>query len=219
MNRPPIAPQLVRGGLVLVHPRSGQPLQVIALQYNPDSITRSLQAKAMPEAQSTDHSTALRLRGPAVETIRVEAELDATDQLEAPGENDTVAREGLAPALSRIERLVNPTVAQLLATDRLASQGTLEIVPMETPLVVFVWSANRVVPVRITELGITEEAFDTRLNPIRAKVTLGLRVLTVDDLGFDHPGGVLHIAAMRTRERLAAQAPPASLSTLGLTRL
>ena len=40
-------------------------------------------------------------------------------------------------------------------------------------------------PVRFTELSITEEAFDPTLNPIRAKVSLGLRVLTIDDLGFD----------------------------------
>ena len=44
-------------------------------------------------------------------------------------------------------------------------------------------------PVRITEFSITEEAFDPKLNPIRAKVSLGMRVLTVDDLGFDHKGG------------------------------
>ena len=43
------------------------------------------------------------------------------------------------------------------------------------------------VPVRLTDFSITEEAFDTMLNPIRAKVSLGMRVLTVDDLGFAPP--------------------------------
>ena len=63
--------------------------------------------------------------------------------------------------------------------------GTLEIVPAEAPLTLFVWSKNRMLPVRITEFSITEEAFDPALNPIRAKVSLGLRVLSVNDLGFD----------------------------------
>ena len=62
---------------------------------------------------------------------------------------------------------------------------------METPLTLFVWSKNRIVPVRITDFSITEEAFDTVLNPIRAKISLGMRVLSVDDLGFQHKGGAL----------------------------
>ena len=71
----------------------------------------------------------------------------------------------------------------------MANAGTLEIIPLEQPLTLFVWSKNRVVPVRLTDFSITEEAFDPNLNPIRAKVSLGMRVLNVDDLGFAHPGG------------------------------
>jgi hypothetical protein len=86
----------------------------------------------------------------------------------------------------------------------LASLGTIEIIPAEAPLTLFVWSAQRVLPVRITELSVTEEAFDPALNPIRAKVTLGMRVLTVDDLGFTHRGGSLFMAYVRAKERLVA---------------
>src|SRR5450432_3522525 len=57
------------------------------------------------------------------------------------------------------------------------------------PLTLFVWSKSRVVPVRVFDFSVTEEAFDPNLNPIRAKISLGLRVLNVDDLGFSHPGG------------------------------
>src|SRR5258708_18395367 len=84
---------------------------------------------------------------------------------------------------------VNPTVETLLAEDAMANAGTLEIIPLEQPLTLFVWSASRVIPVRLTEFSITEEAFDPNLNPIRAKVSLGMRVLSEDDLGFDPPGG------------------------------
>lgn len=217
MTRSPIAPKVLRAGLVLIDPITRRPLRVIALQYNPESLSRTLAPKGM--ADERDRSTALRLRGPAIETIRIEASLDAADFLDAPGEHPTVAREGLGPVLSVFESLVNPTSQQLLDNDRRAGEGTLEIVPMETPLPVFVWGVNRVVPVRITELSMTEQAFDTRLNPIRARVTLGMRVLGVDDVGFTHPAGALQIAALRTRERLAALATQAPLSALGVTRI
>jgi hypothetical protein len=123
----------------------------------------------------------LRLKGPPVETLTLEAELDATDQLEVS--DRTAAEFGIHPQLAALESLVYPTSAQLLANDALAVGGTLEIAPMEAPLTLFIWSKNRIVPVRVTEFSVTEEAFDPALNPIRAKVSLGLRVLSVDDLG------------------------------------
>jgi len=85
--------------------------------------------------------------------------------------------------------------------------------------VLFVWSANRVVPVRVTELSITEEAFDPLLNPIRAKVSLGLRVMSTDDLGFDHKGGNAFLSYLRAREALAGKTGTATLQQLGLDRL
>jgi len=90
---------------------------------------------------------------------------------------------------------------------------------METPLALFVWSQRRIVPVRITEFSVTEEAFDVALNPIRVKVSLGMRVLSVDDLGFQHKGGGLFMSYLQQKEQLAAQSAGAVLRTLGLTRI
>ncbi len=213
----PIAPLLIRGGIVQIDPRSGNPIRTIVLQYNPHTVTRSFQVKGVGE--SADRSEALRLRGPAVETIKLEAELDATDQLETPDEHPAVAKNGLGPALAVLEGMVNPTAAQLNAVNELAGRGTLEIAPMETPLPLFVWGPNRVVPVRVTELSITEEAFDARLNPIRAKVSLGLRVLSVDDLGFAHRGGGLFMSSLGAREALARLNPDGTSAQLGNPRL
>jgi hypothetical protein len=81
---------------------------------------------------------------------------------------------------------------------------------------VFVWSKNRVVPVRITEFSVMEELFDTALNPIRAKVSLGLRVLSINDLDFSSRGGSLFMVYQQRRERLAAMAPAGQLTTLGI---
>ena len=78
------------------------------------------------------------------------------------------------------------------------------------------WSKQRIVPVRLTELSITEEAFDVALNPIQAKVSLSLRVLSVDDLGFDHTGGGLFIKYLQQKEALAGEAASGVLSTFGI---
>jgi 3-polyprenyl-4-hydroxybenzoate decarboxylase len=83
-------------------------------------------------------------------------------------------------------------------------------------LTLFVWSKSRVVPVRITDFSITEEAFDTQLNPIRAKVSLGMRVLNIDDLGFQHPGGHYFMAYLSNKESLATKAKSVALNVLGL---
>lgn len=189
---------------------------VIALQYNPETLTRTLQIQAVSGGQDGVRVDALRLRGPAVETIKVEAELDATDQLEFPNQFPLAVQLGLQPQLAQLEMLVNPTVETLNSDNTLANSGALEIIPLEQPLTLFVWSKSRVVPVRLTDFSVTEEMFDPSLNPIRAKVSLGMRVLNVDDLGFDHPGGHIFLTYLSNKEQMAAQAGSAALTVLGL---
>ena len=111
---------------------------------------------------------------------------------------------------------MQPTSASLQANDALSRSGVLEVLPLQAPLTLLVWGKNRILPVRVTDLSITEEAFDVNLNPIRAKVSLGLRVLSVDDLGFDHRGGTLFMGYLRSREAMAASGGSAALSTLGI---
>jgi hypothetical protein len=212
----PLSPRLVKGGIVTLDPDTAALESVIALQYNPDSLSRTLQIQAVQGAQDGTRVDALRLRGPAVETIKIEAELDATDQLEFPDKFPVAAQLGLHPQLAQLEMLINPTVETLMADDSMANSGTLEIIPLEQPLTLFVWSKMRVVPVRLTDFSITEEAFDPNLNPIRAKVNLGMRVLSVDDLGFSHPGGHMFMSYLTNKEQLAAKATSVALSVLGL---
>jgi len=212
----PISPRLIKGGIVTLDPDTTVIQGVIALQYNPDTLTRTLQIQSLPGGSDGVRVDALRLRGPAIETIKFEAELDAADQLEFPQTFPLATQFGLHPQLAQLEMLVNPTVETLLADDAMANAGTLEIIPLEQPLTLFVWSNSRVIPVRLTEFSITEEAFDQHLNPIRAKVGLGMRVLSVDDLGFSHPGGHIFLSYLTNKESLAAKATSAALTTLGL---
>ncbi|MGN6813311.1 MAG: hypothetical protein ACTHMP_20785 [Thermomicrobiales bacterium] len=217
----PGAPRLVRGGIVLIDPDTSRVLRIIALQYNPDSLTRTLQAQGIG-GEPGDRLEALRLKGPPVETIKIEVEIDATDQLEFPDKNQqnrTVAQLGLFPQLAALETIVYPPTSQLLDNDNQASIGAIEIAPVEAPLTLFVWSKNRLLPVRLTDFSITEEAFDTALNPIRARVSLGMRVLTVNDLGFAHRGGTLFLLYQQQKERLAGLSQNADLGALGISSI
>lgn len=211
----PGSPQLLKGGIVLLDPDTGMPVQTIVLQYNPDTLTRTLQLQGIgPEPG--DRLEALRLKAPPLETIKLEAEIDATDQMEVATPTSTVAQLGIYPQLAALEIMVYPSVQQLLDNDSQSQMGVLEIAPMEAPLSLFIWSQMRVLPVRLTEFSITEEAFDPNLNPIRAKVSLGMRVLTVNDLGFAHKGGSLFMTYLQQKGQLATKSPQGTLSALGL---
>ena len=212
----PRSPRILKAGIVLLNATSSAIDRIISLQYNPGSLSRSLKGQAIENA---NHSEALRLKGTPVETYTLEAEIDATDQLEFPEQNPEVQENGLAPMLSALESMVYPKSSDLLSNNALSSSGNLEIVPSEGPLILFIWSKNRVVPVKLTNFGVTEEAFDTKLNPILAKVSLGMQVLTVNDLGYDSKGGNLYMAYHQQKEQLATKFKPGILSTLGLTNI
>lgn len=208
------SPQILKAGLVLLDPFSFAVRRIIALQYNPDQLTRTLQVMAAG-AEAGDRSEALRLKGPAVETFKLEAELDATDQLEFPDANAAAVEVGLFPQLALLESIVSPTSDAISRTENLLRRGAFEVAPMESPLTLFVWSAQRVLPVRVTEFSVTEEAFDTALNPIHAKVSLSLRSLTVNDLPVDHRGAEFYLSYLRTKESLAARAGQGTRTQLG----
>jgi hypothetical protein len=194
-----VSPLLRKGALLSLDATTGIPLGAIMLQYNPDSITRSLKPQSVGE--EPDRSEILRLKGPPIETIKCDVEIDATDQLAAS--DPTTVRLGIQPQLSALELLVYPSSAVLIANEVLSLLGTIEILPMESALTVFAWSTTRITPVRITDLEITEEAFDPQLNPIRAKVSVGMRVLNVNDVGFLTPAGALYLIYQTGKEAMA----------------
>lgn len=212
----PGSPKLLRAGLVVADSTTLAIQRIISMQYNPDSLSRSLAIRGAT-GDAGDRLDALRLTGPPVETIKIEADLDAADQLEFPNQFPIAVQLGLHPQLASLETLIYPSSAQIQSDNNLAMGGTIEIAPAEAPLLLFVWSASRVVPVRITEFSVTEEAFDVNLNPIRAKVSLGMRVLSVNDLNFDHIGNHIFLAYQQNKERLAGMTGQVALNSLGVT--
>ncbi|MCX5086184.1 hypothetical protein ACFC18_31580 [Streptomyces sp. NPDC056121] len=218
MTRYADIPKPIRSGIVVVDPDRGTPQRVIVLQFNPDTLERSIAPQSAGDSGDGggggsgggDRNEALRLKGPAQETWKFTAEIDATDQLEI------AAPDGIHPQLATLEMLVQPTTAQLRAASRLSQRGTIEISPIEMPLTLFTWGSKRVMPVRLTELSVNESAFDVNLNPIRASLGIGMKILTVSDLPAGHRGADLYMAHLAQKERLAAAARGGSLGALGL---
>jgi len=198
MTNFPRSPRLTKGAIVgidIMNPLAS----VIVFQYNPESITRTLQPQSSGEGG--DRAEALRLKGAPVETIKIDVEIDATDQLEkADGITTTL---GIHPQLAALEMLIYPKSALVIANTVLMAVGTIEVIPPMAPFTLLVWGIKRVLPVRVTDLSITEEAHDPALNPTRAKVSLGLRVLSYNDLSLTHPGYSLFLAHQVAKEVFA----------------
>jgi len=200
--RPPSPPQPAASRSPEPKPVKKWP-SVISFQYNPDKVTRTL--KPQPVSDEPDRTEIFRLKGPPIETIRCTVEIDGADLMAAS--DPTTLQFGIQPQLSAIELLVYPSSTVLMANEALSLQGTIEILPMQSALTLFVWSQTRVTPVLITDIDITEEFFDPQLNPIRAKVALGMRVLNVNDVGFLTPAGSLYMVYQTNKEALAMLSP------------
>jgi hypothetical protein len=200
MSTFPGSPRLLKGAIVGLDPLN--PLaSVVVFQYNPDTLTRRVDARSTGGTDGGDRSEAFRLSGPPKETITLNIEIDAADQLEKA--HPLAVTMGVYPTLSALEMLLYPKSAKVIADTVLAQLGNIEIIPPEAPLTLFVWGAKRVLPVRLTSLSITEEAYDTALNPIRAKVDLSLYVLSYADLKLTHPGYTLFLAHQIAKEIMA----------------
>jgi hypothetical protein len=194
----PGSPRTLQGALVAIDPLLPVPT-VVLFQYNPHTLTRQLEARGADGGPAATSYT-----GAPVENITVEIELDAADGLEA--RDDATLKLGLHPQLAALERLVYPASTRVIANTVLAALGSIEVVPPQGPLILFIWGPKRVLPVSIKQFSVTEEAHDPQLNPVRARVQLGLRVLSTDDLGPLHPGHALFLAHQVAKEVMAAQA-------------
>ena len=213
MSTFPGSPRLVKGAIIgidLTNPLAS----VVIFQYNPDTLTRTLTAQTAGGG-SDSRSEPQRLKGPPLENIRLDIEIDATDQLEKA---DAVATGmGVYPQLSALEMLLYPKMARVVANTILLATGTIEVVPVEGPFTLFVWGPKRVLPVRLTEFSITEESYDPNLNPTRAKVSLGLRVLNYNDFPITHPGYSMFLAHQGIKEAMAMIGSVGNIGSFGLS--
>lgn len=203
----PGSPRITKGALVsidLFNPLAG----IVIFQYNPENLTRTLTPQV---TESSD-----RFKGPPEEKISASIEINAVDQLERA--DSTATRLGIYPQLAALEMMIYPKSLAVIANAALSLVGTIEVVPPKAPLTVFIWGIKRVVPVSLTSLSIEEQAFDVNLNPIRAKVSLGLQVLTYNDLPRWSIGNGLFMAHQVAKEVMATLSSAGSLTRISETQ-
>ncbi len=177
---------LLRGALIEYASDFLGPLpNVVIFQFNPDTLTRNLQIPPRPTgATSRETSQAGDI---TVEKINLTAHFSAADQLDA---GNVIAQTlGIGPQLAALEKMVYPSnvIGELLGEaidaigDAIGLGGNDDIakqyIPREKyPKILFIWGATRVLPVLIESMSITEQQYDSLLNPIQAEVALGLAV-------------------------------------------
>ncbi|MEM9488962.1 MAG: hypothetical protein AAGC55_07455 [Myxococcota bacterium] len=177
MSRLSNSPRLHKGAIVSIASNEPTPT-VVAFQYNPETMKRTFSPKKATADSSKEEQQ--RIDEPPAETITLKAEFDATDGIEV---GDPIAVSmGVYPQLSALEILMYPPLECVTDNDALITLGNIEIIPPRGPLILFVWGANRVLPVQLDSLSIDEKAYDERLNPIQAEVDLTLRVLSHSEL-------------------------------------
>ena len=204
-------PKLVKGALASFGSQlvPGVP-RVVVFQYNPGTLSRTLRRRTASGQGPAEEDRAakaagnLDLRGPPAEEISLTAELDAADQLETPQEHPAVALAGLHPALATLELLLYPPSELVLRNRVAAAAGSRAVTTADAPISLLVWGPSRVVPVEVQGYEITEQAFDQRLNPIRAEVDMDLRVLTSRELQAGTLGHDAAFAHHVAKEALAA---------------
>jgi len=177
----PGSPTVLKGALVVFGAPVPVPTNLIVFQYNPDEMRRSFrQAAPVGEEAERRRSGGTRRVRPPVESFALTVELDAADQLELG--NPIAVATGVHPALAALELLLYPDSTVVLLNKGLAALGMSLIAEPKVPVVLLVWGLPRIVPVRVTSVSITEQAYDPLLNPIRARVELGLQALTEAEL-------------------------------------
>lgn len=187
----PLAPKILKGAFVRLDESGiGAVPQIIAFQYNPESLTRKLKPYEKPPDKEGEQQDVTARAAPydPEEEMDVVISFDATDDLEDPATHPQAVLTGVADRIAALEMLMYPSTATGLLTSAVgALAGAIGIgsdaeVPTnaEVPVVLFAWGPGRVLPVKITTFSVEEQAFNSALYPIRAKVTVGIKVLTDD---------------------------------------
>jgi len=177
----------LKGALIAYDaPVIGAVPNIIPFQFNPNELSRSLEQRGFQgrgQGGSQTVEARRRVKGPPSESIDLTIRLDASS-LDLSLLSVDAAAFGVQPALSALEMLLYPKGGTESAPGKQIPQpGKVQISYAEkkVPLLLFVWGA-RALPVQLTSFLVTEQAFDQRLNPVRAEVSVGLQVLTPDQL-------------------------------------
>jgi len=179
------SPKVQKGALVqLVETLTLPTPNIVAFQYNPASVKRALKPWNPLEVDQNQRGLPSPTAQPfdPDETITMDIELDASDQLE---DDDPIANQfGIADRIAALEKMLfpgNTPIGQLLtAVTSLLGIAAQPPQRKTVPVTLLVFGAGRIVPVRITGYSIEEQLYLPSLYPIQAKVSIGFQVLTAD---------------------------------------
>lgn len=174
---------LMRGALIEYGSDFMGPIpNVVIFQFNPETMTRTVQIPSRPASGSARETT--QAGEPAIEKITLKASFSAADEF---GENKVLARLfGVGTRLAALEKMVYPS-NDLLGAIGAAIGGALGLgdgdsdprQPMpreEYPRILFIWGIYRVLPVILESMSITEQQYDFLLNPVQAEVSITMAV-------------------------------------------
>jgi hypothetical protein len=187
----PNTPKILRGAFV-EYGLSIPPL-VVVFQFNPVQLSRR-RSQTFPTSSREEHLREFHQRYDDLtklrndqqvrlqeEAISFDIRLDATDQL---NDGDLIAGKfGIAPQLATLELMMHPKGESILGglADnllKLGRNGGFSFTgTAKPPMILFIWGIKRVLPVNINSMNITETEFSTRLDPIRATVSVNLTVI------------------------------------------
>ena len=201
-------PFLMRGAMIEYGSDFLGPLpNVVIFQFNPDSLTRTIQIPQRPSGAAARETT--QAGDPTIEKITLKAQFSAADGM---GTGNILARTmGVGPRLAALEKMVNPAsklsgligaaidaVGDALGLGGGADDAPRQVIPREKyPRILFIWGPFRVLPVVIESMSITELQYDFLLNPIQADVNIGLAVNAIDNCSDDVVGkGALEYSNM-----------------------
>ena len=186
---------LLRGALIEYGTDLIGPIpNVVIFQFNPESLTRSLQIPQRTTGATQRETTQAGER--TFERISFKAHFSAVNMLD---EDKALAKMfGIGPQLSALEKMVLPSskIAGLIGAaldavgDALGMGGgddaPAQPIPREKyPRILFIWGLTRVLPVTIDSMTIAELEYDALLNPLRAEVDLQLSVIAIDECSDD----------------------------------
>lgn len=197
-----MAGKFIKGALIEFMPTFlGSVPNVIVFQYNPETMTHTWTPATGNSAGSDDTtcSNPLAVRGLPGESFQFTIMMDANEMI-ADGSDlakEVASSSGIYSRLAALEMLQYPpsafssgllgSVSTALQTANFSGRAVISrdrrtVPEAQISAVLFVWGAERIVPVRVTSLSITEKLYDAALNPTHAEAQLGLRVLTPEEL-------------------------------------
>jgi hypothetical protein len=186
---------LLRGALIEYGTDLIGPIpNVVIFQFNPESLSRSLQIPQRPTGATRRETTQAGEK--TFEKISFKAHFSAANMLD---EDKALAKMfGIGPQLCALEKMVLPSskIAGLIGEaldaigDALGLGGDgdapAQPIPREKyPRILFIWGLTRVLPVTIDSMTIAELEYDALLNPLRAEVDLQLSVIAIDQYSDD----------------------------------